>query len=125
MLENLTKCPDCNKEVSKTAKVCPNCGNKKLLQQQRKQQFEAKWQALSPLKRKVVIIAFVCFVALWLFAALFSSPDKCECNQLMTKYGILKRDNQFVPESDKDKHMRCVKRYFLIPTNEDGSDPCN
>jgi predicted RNA-binding Zn-ribbon protein involved in translation (DUF1610 family) len=125
MSENLTKCPDCNQEVSKTAKVCPNCGNKKLLQQQRQQQFEAKWQALSPLKRKVIFIAFVCFVVLYILISLFSYPDKCECNKLMSKYGILKGDNQFVPESDKDIHMRCVKTYLTIPTNEDGSDPCN
>ena len=24
----MKKCPDCQKEVSKSAKVCPNCGKK-------------------------------------------------------------------------------------------------
>ena len=34
------------------------------------------------------------FIITLLVASILATPDKCECNQLMTKYGNLKSDNK-------------------------------
>ena len=114
----LVNCGECGKEVSATAKVCPHCGNKGI----QKERFK-EWKKENPTKWKVILgVGF-----LFLFSTFFlmeSEPSDCECSKLMSKYGIRKSHNQFVPKEDKDDHMYCVKHHFLIPTNEDGSDPC-
>jgi len=35
-------CPDCGKEISKTAKFCPNCGHKTIIQVEKKEIHEAE-----------------------------------------------------------------------------------
>jgi hypothetical protein len=67
MKNKLYKCLDCEKEVSKTAKVCPNCGNKKLRQQIQAQQ----WAEMDPKKKYIIIGVIVAIVAF----AVFSSED--------------------------------------------------
>lgn len=114
---NLIKCQDCGHEVSLSAIVCPNCGFKKT----KKQILIEHWNNMSIIKK----IGVSGFIITLLVASILATPDKCECNQLMTKYGNLKSDNQFVPKIDKDAHMRCVKHYLIAPTNEDGSNPCD
>jgi hypothetical protein len=74
------------------------------------------------MKKKIIPIIGVLMVVGMIMQC--NGPDKCRCNQLMLKYGVLKSDNQWVPKEDKDDHMTCVKKHFIAPTNEDGSSPC-
>lgn len=74
------------------------------------------------MKKKIIPIIGVLMVVGMIMQC--NGPDKCRCNQLMLKYGVLKSDNQYVPKDDKEDHMKCVKKHFIAPTNEDGSSPC-
>ena len=82
MSEKLFNCPDCNKEVSKTAKVCPHCGNKKL----KKQIAEKNWAEMDPKKKKMIYIGAGAFVVLWIVVSVFGGsdkPDACNCYDVL------------------------------------------
>lgn len=68
---NLFKCPDCGKDVSKTAKVCPNCGNKKL----KKQIADQNWAEMEP-KKKYLIYGVVALVIILFFYSPFGGGSE-------------------------------------------------
>ena len=114
----LIKCGECGTDISSDAKVCPNCGNKKI-----QSDLFKKWKKDNPTKFKLIIASVVLFLIVMVVGNAFK-PSDCDCNKLMNQYGILKKNNQYVPEEFKDDHMYCVKNHFHPPMNEDGSSPC-
>lgn len=71
-MSNLFICPDCNKEVSKTAKVCPHCGNKKI----QNQIANEAWKNIDPkVKRKITIFLIGILVILTLLLVYEKSDD--------------------------------------------------
>ena len=73
-MSNLFNCPDCKKDVSKTAKVCPHCGNNKLKRQieaEKRRIADEAWKNMDPKDKKrarnfmigvlVLIIILICF----------------------------------------------------------------
>jgi hypothetical protein len=80
MSEVLFQCPDCGKDVSKSAKTCPHCGNKKLKNQIAKQQ----WANMDPKKKRNIYIAFGAIFTLIVVANLINTkPDPCECYNIL------------------------------------------
>lgn len=69
-MSNLLTCPDCQHQVSTTAKACPNCGNKKIKQQIAKKQ----WAEMDPKKKKKIYIGAGIFFCIYLIAIWILEP---------------------------------------------------
>ena len=70
-MNNLFTCPDCQHEVSKTAKVCPNCGNKNL----KKQIAKKQWSEMDPKKKKLVYIVIGIFFLIIIIGDYIREPE--------------------------------------------------
>ena len=64
MSEALFNCPDCQKDVSRTAKVCPHCGNKKI----KKQIVDQDWAEMEPKKKYLIYGVVALFVVFFLYS---------------------------------------------------------
>ncbi len=82
MNNSLFKCPDCSKDVSKSVKVCPNCGNNKIQKQLRSKE----WEEMDPNKKKKIIygVGIFLFIYIIIMIALESNkPDACDCYNVL------------------------------------------
>lgn len=88
-MSNLFTCPDCNKEVSKTVKFCPHCGNKKI----QNQIANEAWKNMDPkIKKNIIIFLIGFFVVLAIFVLYNESDDswkKPYDGQMLESGGIM------------------------------------
>lgn len=74
----IIKCPECGKEVSDRASVCPNCGyplkgreNEDEYIEEKESEFEEKEECIPKKESPVSIISLVCFISAFIFAFIF------------------------------------------------------
>ncbi len=78
----LFKCPDCDKDVSRTVKVCPHCGNNKIQKQLRLKE----WENMDPSKKKKIIYGvgiFLFVYVVFMFGFVEDKPDPCDCYNVL------------------------------------------
>ena len=94
-LHMMIECPECKKQISDTAKSCPDCGcDVKLKLAQKKQEQKPapkKWEEMSPNARGLAILGIIALVIIAIVVIYFATkgPDsddgKCDiCNETAT-----------------------------------------
>jgi hypothetical protein len=115
MTSLLFQCPDCGKDVSRKARVCPHCGNKKI-----KSQIKQKeWENMDPVKKKRVIIGAVVTVLALFIGGIFgelNKPDPCECWRILDvptqKVGVgMPLPVEHLSNEDFRKYEKCHETY--------------
>lgn len=86
MKKNQIDCADCGSSVSKTAKKCPHCGNRKIKKQVAKQD----WAELDPKKKKRIYIFGAIIGLIIIILPILQKPSACKCANIYD-YSPLKK----------------------------------
>jgi hypothetical protein len=121
MNSSLFKCPDCEKEVSRSVKVCPNCGNNKIQKQLRSKE----WNEMDPSKKKKItygLVVFLIIYIIFMISTKSNKPNACDCYNILniptermiddngTRYGMPFPVNTLSNEEWK-KYENCYEAY--------------
>lgn len=120
----LIKCPECEKEVSTQAKICPNCG------------YHLKSNATDELKQKLYLkrepVAIACgaiiviIIALFLYTNMLTPYEKLAVENCNTLKGMLKSPDSFKLYDDilvyEDSNYGTIMFIPYSGTNSYGAD---
>ena len=80
----LFQCPDCGRDVSRTAKICPQCGNKKIRSQIRKKEREDIDPETRRRITKLLLVGGIAGIGISFFVDFeWYKPDPCECARIL------------------------------------------
>jgi hypothetical protein len=101
----LIRCPECEKEISSTAKICPNCG------------YKIKNKKNSSIFKKLVILIvaiIIIVIMVSMVSVIISKKQLTEEEQIIKNVTELIKDDLLSPNS-----LECLKCYYYETENDD------